>query len=669
VLKAAQLLPGINPQSEGSSLLSVRGGNPGENLYLLDNIPLIYVNHLGGFMSVFNPDMMNGLDIYKGGFPPMYGGKLSSIVDITQREGNMDGLKGTFSAGITDLSFSVEGPAKIKNTSFIVTGRKTLTEALLGLASKIGNDNIVMYGFHDVNAKFSWKPNARNSLHLNFYQGDDYLHFRTQSHIKEKARMNTIWGNWLVSARWNYMLNNKLFVRNSLSYTHYRLTDKARYDNTDGEFSRNYLSSVQDISLRTDWKYTALEAWTMDFGVQSSLLTHLPNRTRQTNLVTQSIDEKYHTTETSLYLDNKITLLHRVKAHIGGRTVFYTNDGFNNFSFEPRLRLNIDVSKNHVFNLNYMTVSQNSHLLFTSGGIMNNEVWVPASDRFRVGGSEQYSVGWSGSFYDVMFQASVEAYYKRLSNLSNYRGGYASLMGDTDWQSKIVTHGSGEAKGIEFLLRKTTGQWTGFASWSWSQATRQYPDINNGKNYIYEFDRPHSISLSINKQLNEKWTFNAAWVFMSGQPYTPAIGRQLYSYNDEDDYIDALIYGERNSARMKPYHRLDVGFNYTKLTRNHRKAVWTFSIYNVYNRQNPYFYYYGTEKKFFNYYYTYYRNDPFYADRKLSLYQVSFFPMIPTVSYKLYFDRNEHKIYKANQPPKPQKSGKEMWRKVLFFDE
>ena len=654
VLKAAHLLPGVNPQSEGSSLLSVRGGNPGENLYLLDNIPLIYVNHIGGFMSVFNPDMINGMDIYKSGFPAMYGGKLSSIVDITQREGDMSSLKGTLGVGLSDLSFSVEGPTKIKNTSFIVTGRKTLTEALLGSVSGLsdGNNNIVMYGFHDVNAKFSWKPDTRNSLHLNLYQGDDYLHFHTKKEPRSsgKSTMNTIWGNWLLSARWNHVLNPKLFVRHSLSYTRYRLTDKKRFSGiTDGTFSSNYLSSVQDVSLRSDWKYPVSDLWQMDFGLHLSHLVHLPNRTRQSNLSSEISDEQYRSWENAVYWDNKITFFRNFKAHAGGRAVFYDAEGFNNFSFEPRLQLDVAISKNHSLHIGYMKVSQNSHLLFTAGGIMNNEVWVPAGNKFPVSGSEQYTAGWLGVFYDGMFQAGAEAYYKRLRHLSNYREGYLSLMGDTDWQSKIITGGQGEAKGIEFMLRKTTGQWTGFASWSWSETTRQYPDVNDGKRYLYEYDRPHTVSLNLNKQLNERWTFNMVWVWMSGLPYTPAIGRQLFEYWDEDEYLEALIYGERNSARMKPYHRLDVGLNRSVLTKRNRKAVWTFSIYNLYNRRNPYFYYYnenGSNEMYM---------PGFYADRRygesrnhsMTLYQLSFFPMIPTVSYKLYFDRNEQKMYRA----------------------
>jgi hypothetical protein len=349
--------------------------------------------------------------------------------------------------------------------------------------------------------------------------------------------------------------------------------------------------------------------------------------------------------------------------------VFYAVEGFNNFSFEPRLKLDMDISKNHAINLGYMTVSQNSHLLFTAGGIMNNEVWVPAGKRFPVAFSEQYNAGWSGSFYNGMFQAGVDVYYKRLRRLSNYREGYISLMGDTDWQSKIITGGKGDAKGIEFLLRKTTGQWTGFASWSWSKATRQYPDVNDGMTYLYEFDRPHTVSISLNKQLNDRWTFNMAWVLMSGLPYTPAIGRQLLTCYDEDEYLEAMIYGKRNSARMKLYHRMDIGLNHTVLTQRNRKAVWTFSIYNVYNRRNPYFYYYSDNGRIGEYFPGFYSDG--YGDSRnhsMSLYQVSFFPIIPTVSYKLYFDRNEHKMYKANQPEKA-KSIRNGIRRILYFED
>ena len=231
LMKALQLLPGIKTQSEGSSLLLVRGGSPGENMYLFDNVPIIYVNHLGGFMSVFNPDIINSIDVYKGGFPARYGGKLSSVVDITQKEGSTFGFKGSCSIGIMDLSLLLEGPVK-KKASFIFTARKTVFGLLMFAATGIGDGNtyIMSYGFHDLNGKISWKPNSKNSFHFNLYQGDDYLNYwdkNSKQNLANKNRISYTWGNWLASVDWKHVVSSKLFSDNALSYTRYRLSEKA----------------------------------------------------------------------------------------------------------------------------------------------------------------------------------------------------------------------------------------------------------------------------------------------------------------------------------------------------------------------------------------------------------------------------------------------------------
>ena len=218
IIKAAQQLPGIEAATEASSLMIVRGGNPGENLYMLDNVPLIYVNHLGGFMSVFNSDMINTMDVYKGGFPARYGGKLSSIVDLTAKKGDPTKLKGSLSAGLTDVAFAIEGPGGLKNTSFIVTGRKTLTEALLFVMSQIsqaggGQENSIIYGFHDFNAKYTWNPDTKNSFAFNLYEGDDYLRIwknKSDQFGVERNSIGNIWGNLLVSGQWNSALTSRL---------------------------------------------------------------------------------------------------------------------------------------------------------------------------------------------------------------------------------------------------------------------------------------------------------------------------------------------------------------------------------------------------------------------------------------------------------------------------
>jgi hypothetical protein len=645
IIRSLQLLPGITAQNEGSSLMLVRGGDPGQNLYLFDNVPVIYVNHLGGFMSVFNPDIINNIDVYKGGFPSRYGGKLSSVVDITQREGDKSGLKGSFGIGITDASFSVEGPLKIKNTSFIITGRKTLIDPLIALASRLsGNGYIVFYGFHDLNGKFSWKPNERNNFNLNIYQGDDYLNFWSTKKVSstEKYRLSNTWGNLLVSARWNSLISSKLYSSNSISYTRYRLKDFMSYSLTSrtdtSAFKRKYLSSVQDISYRSAWKYNASENRIIDFGLQSSLLSFVPNNTYLSNRDVQPPVDRTNSLESALYADNKLTFLTNQEATLGLRIVNYSTRGYTGFSFEPRLNVNIAINDNHTLNASYMRVSQYSHLIFTTGNIMNNEVWVPVNKQIPPAKSDQFTLGWNGGFKNMAYSTEVNLYYKKMYDLTTFKEGYTSLMGDENWRSKIETGGKGDAIGAEFMIRKNTGKWTGFAGYTVSKTTRQYPGINNGREYLFDYNRPHIISLNANYKLNEKLSFNLVWIYQTGLPYTPAIGRQ-YTPSLEDGvnniyYYEALIYGERNSANLNAYHRLDFGVSYSKLTReNGNKAILNFSVYNVYNRHNAVYYYYNSNSSP-----EIYNPENWRVFKPLSLYQMSLFPIIPTISYKVFFD-------------------------------
>ncbi|MEA1876656.1 MAG: TonB-dependent receptor [Bacteroidota bacterium] len=677
VLKSMQLLPGIQSQNEGTSRLIVRGGDPGQNLYLFDDVPVIYVNHLGGFMSVFNPDIITSIDLYKGGFPARFGGRLSSVVDITQREGDQSSLKGSFSIGITDASFTVEGPLKMKNTNFIVTGRKTMIDALMASFSRIseGNDFVVAYGFHDLNGKFTWKPDSHNSVHINLYQGDDYLNYWSSEkarNYKEKSRLKNVWGNWLTSARWNHVFSPRVFMTNSLSYSRYRLRNDMSFSVSDSsettEFERKYLSSVEDLSLRSNLKFQILENWSASAGIQTSLLKHIPNNTYQTNFDIQPITEKLIGMESALFLNNIINLFNRLEANLGLRGVNYTSKNVQHFSLEPRVNLDFRISDNHHINMSYMKVSQNAQLLVTTGNIMNNEVWVPTDLRILPAQSEQVSLSWIGSFYQSMFDTELSVYHKTMNNLATYKEGFTNLIGDTDWRSKIIAGGKGESMGIEFLIRKSIGDWTGFASYAWSHTTRLYPEINKGLEYLYEFNRPHTASLNINRRFNDKWSLNLTWVYQTGLPYTPVVGRQ-YTLNTKPDangnfgYYEALLYGERNSAHMKNYHRLDVGVTYNTVTRNNRPAAWTFSIYNLYNRHNPLYYYYNTDAK------ADYNRPQYWSEfMPTNLYQMSLFPIIPSVSYKVFFDENRikrttkkvRKDLKKQINPTPRKEKK--WR-------
>jgi hypothetical protein len=654
VIKTLQLLPGISSQKEGSSLMIVRGGDPGQNLYLFDNVPIIYVNHLGGFMSVFNPEMINNIDVYKGGFPSRYGGKLSAVMDITQKEGDYSAYKGSFSAGITDLSFNFEGPAGIKNSSFIVGARKTLFDplmALIQLTQYSTGDYIVAYGFHDFNGKFSWKPDKKNSLNLNFYQGDDYLNYWSLKN--EKYRLGNIWGNWLISAKYNSIISPRMFSSTNLSFTRYRLREFMKYTlqvpDTSITNTESYKSSVRDMSLRSALKYTVSENWFADLGIQFSYLSLKPNETYSSTQVIQNPAKPVNSFETAIYADNKFIIKNKLSITPGFRISNHLTKGFSDFSLEPRLNADLQLSKNHSVSFSYMKVSQYSHLVFTTGSIWNSEVWIPSGKKIPPAKSDQVTIGWNGSFMSGKFTSELSLYYKDMYNLSTYKDGYTSLTGDENWISKVETGGKGRSMGLEFLVKKNYGKWTGFISYVRSSTTRQFPNINGGKRYLFDYNRPNNLSVNLNRKIGNNLNLNFVWVYQSGLPYTEAIGRQYIpsvtnDYNGDEFYYEGLIYGERNGARMKDYHRLDVGLTWSHINRRFNKVDWNFSIYNLYNRHNPVFYYYNSDKSMDLY------NPQWNHDFKpLSLYQLSLFPIMPSVSYKVYFDPVARKARKESE--------------------
>lgn len=660
VIKALQLLPGVQTQSEGVSLMMVRGGEPGQNLYLLDNVPLIYVNHLGGFLSVFNPDIINSVDFYKGNFPARQGGKLSSIVDITQREGNVSKHQGSFSIGVTDVSLTFEGPFSNKKISYIVTARKTLTDALLGLVSIIAeeNDAIVAYGFHDINAKLNWKPDEQNNLSLNLYQGDDYLNYWTkpwEMKNEERSHLNQQWGNWLISGRWNRVFSPRLYAENILSYSRYRNKTGLDYSyNEDGvekKLETLNRASVNDFSFRSAWKYSFMRNWNMEFGGQISSLIYEPNYNYLSSSSTPAIGDKYNAVESAVYIDNKINLMPGLLFQPSLRLSSFSNNGKTFIEPEPRMNLSYSPNQNQSFNLNYMRVSQNSHLVFAQSELLKKEVWLPATEVSPPEISDQYALSWNGQFAGGRFSAEASVYYKQMQHLVSLKEGYENMINIAAVENKIETNGKGTAYGAELMLKKNSGKWTGSLGYAWMYADRTFANINGGNSYESDFNRPHNLTLTANRELPKNWSMNAVWIFQSGMPYTPALGK-YYTLDTETGKTHVeLIYGDKNSSRMQPYHRLDLGFSHTITTRRGNKAVWTYSIYNAYNNINPLAYYYDNDKKLDNI--TLY-------ERPLQLYKIGLFTIIPSIAYKVYFD------YSKRPEKQPKDKKKFNW---LYYDE
>lgn len=646
VLKALQFLPGIRSGNEATSVTLVRGGNQGENLYLLDNTPLIYVHHIGGHLSVFNPDMINDIEVYKGGFPAKYGEKLSSIMNISQKSGNKQAFQGSYSVGITDLALTLEGPTKLENSSFIITARKTLIDLYYLLATGISEMSgaYLMYGFHDINGKYTWSPDPRNTLAVNFYHGDDYLQMfskKADADFGGRFRKGNTWGNVLASVNWNHVSPSDLMLKNTLSFTRYRLRDviKLTYKTEnieEGMTNRKEQinSSMQDLSWRSDASYALKKNWDLDFGLKLSYLRFKPMMFSHSKTEIPDFKDVINTFEPAVYVSSQIKPLDFIDIEVGLRGVGYMHSRFANFSIEPRLNANLYLNPNHSFNLSAMRVTQNAQLITNIGSLTANEIYVPSGTDIPVSFSNQFSAGYQAVFSKQTYALEANVYYKKLKDLTTYKDGFGYAMGDIYWRDKLISGGTGLAQGFEVLFKKNKGKFTGFLGYTYSKSTRRFDGINHGQTYAFEYDSPHDLSIHIAYQISEKWSFGTTWIYQSGLPFTPAIGRYQAIVPDNDGnnaQKEVLIYGDKNSARMHAYHRLDIAFKkkiYTKKQR--RKAEWTFGIYNLYNRQNPYFYYYGTDK---------YGSMLQYGDtyKPIKLYQISMFSFIPMISYKAWF--------------------------------
>ena len=642
IIKALQLKPGVQTSSEGLSLMLVRGGEPGQNQYLLDNVPLIYVNHLGGLFSVFNPDMINTVDFYKGNFPARQGGKLSSIVDITQREGDKSKHQGSFSLGVTDAAFTFEGPLS-KKASYIVTARKTLIDAFLMGFSAIDNvatyNQILAYGFHDINSKISYHPNTKNAFSFNFYQGDDYFNLWKKPWVKplnEPFHIYQQWGNFLVSGRWNYNINAMIYTENIVSFSRYRnkTASKFQFLNADTVVNSSenvQMASVNDFTFRSATKYNVNNKWNIEFGGQVGYAYFEPFYNAQTidNSNTKIIGQVYHTIESALFIDNKIQFSDHFSFQPSFRLSQYYHNNKNFFIPEPRINFTYSFNQNQKINLNCMHTSQSSHLIFTPSYLLKSEVWLPSSQLLPPELADQIVLSWNANYDSGKYSTEAGIYYKQMKNMVTLKEGYENMLELRGIENKIESNGKGTAYGFEWMIRKNSGKLTGSIAYSWSFANRQFNNTNFGIPYEFDYNRVHNFTVILNRELKNGWNMNLVWIFQSGTPFTPALGK-VYTYNPEAKTTDVeLIYGSKNSARMTPYHRLDIGFNHTIRTKRGNKAVWTYSIYNAYNNINPYTNYYDDDNKV--------QTLPDYK-KPLSLYKYGFFAFIPSISYKVYFD-------------------------------
>ncbi len=640
LIKVMQLLPGVSQGDEGKSGMYVRGGSSDQNLILLDDAPLYYVNHLGGFVSTFNNDAINSVKLIKGGFPARYGSRLSSVMDIRMKNGDLykRTYKGTI--GLISSKLLAEGPIKEGKSSYLISGRRMMYDLLTRPITPLIFNKVSMgYTFYDLNAKVNFKAGERDHFYLSYYGGQDVTTVKYKdSDILSKKKLK--WGNILGVAKWNHLFRNNFFGDMSLSYTQYKNGFVDNYKSNKSVYNYSFLSKVADISAKADFEYYLSNNYTFRFGTSyinhHYVPTHIQNSQAVDGVRNDSTLIKYNenANELNFYVENEFNVFSRLNANVGFRFTSYITSGDVYQSLEPRLSINYEFIPGYSLKAGYASMQQNVHMLTSNGLGMPNDYWLPATKKLKPETSAQYSLALVHTAPKQTYEMSIEAYYKEMTALITFKEGIAYFTGTSNWQDEVESDGFGMSKGVEFYLRKLKGKYTGWISYTLSKTTRQFDNINNGETFPFKYDRLHDVSVVLQHQLTEHIDIFASWVYHTGNAIT--LSKEHYttpelSVEDSDfDYNTIQIYDGRNSFRMKDYHRLDIGINFTK-EKKWGKRIWSINLYNVYSRLNPYYYFWSEEEENFN-------MDTGKIERSTQkLYQQNMFPFIPSVSYSFVF--------------------------------
>ena len=672
VLKTIQLLPGVQSGSEGTSGIYVRGGGPDQNLILLDGVPVYNANHLFGFFSVFNGYAINDISLIKGGFPSRYGGRLSSVIDIRMKEGNMKKFSGEASVGVIASKFTIEGPIVKDKTSFIISGRRTYLDALtapfIKLASAIATlDGSSFYGgyfFYDLNAKINHKFSDKDRIYLSGYFGKDKAYTSYSSSWSEdysSTDFDLHWGNATGAFRWNHIFGSKLFANTTLTYSNYlfvtAVDEEFRYTwlgaATKEEWKMKYSSGIEDIAAKMDFDYSPNSFHKVKFGLTTIYHTFKPgiSALKFSNAESDiAVDTTYGNKDISGYefggyIEDDFRIGNRLKINAGVRGTALQMPDTLFYSVEPRLSMRVLISDNFSVKASYAQMSQYLHFLTNSTVGLPTDLWLPATRLAPPEHSTQYALGVAINLpYNLEF--SIEGFYKDMKGLIEYKEGESFFSSVSDensgdaWENKVEI-GNGVSKGLEFFLQKKSGKWNGWIGYTFSRATRQFTDISFGEVFPFSYDRPHDLSIVLLYKINDNIDVGATWVFGTGYPVTLAQQRYLpvnmvenkinqqtgYDYYYYSDAQSVEYYGGRNNFRLPNYHRLDLGINFTKENKLGERT-WSVSVYNFYNRKNALFVdfngvFLGVSDG----------NSQF----KRQLFKYSLFPLIPSLTYSLKF--------------------------------
>lgn len=647
VLKALQLMPGVQSGGEGQAGLYVRGGSPDQNLILLDGVPVYNANHVFGFFSVFSTDAIKDVNLIKGGFPARYGGRLSSVLDIRLKEGNKKELHGAASVGVVAAKVLLEGPiGNGEKTSFLISGRRTYVDALARpfiRASATTDVDPSLY-FYDFNAKIRHQIDAQNELFLSTYLGKDSYGFKEtfrENQTIENTSVGLDWGNTTAALRWNRLWNSKLFSNVTAIYSNYELNNdisnqtilrQNESDFIEQEIGLGYGSGIRDMGLKIDFDYLPMPQHSIKAGASATyhnfnpgtfkLLAINENRTDTDTTIQQT---QLGAWETALYIEDDWEVNKRLKINGGLHFSSFHVPEDDYYSLQVRFAGRYLLGNQWSLKASFANMRQYIQLLTNENLSLPTDLWLPSTDLVKPQDSWQVALGAAKSL-GQSYEFSTEVYYKEMYNVLSFKEG-ASLFAFSDWQER-VTQGNGQAYGWEVLLQKKKGRLTGWVGYTLSWSWRQFNDINFGRRYPFRFDRRHDISVVGIYEITPKIRCSATWVYGTGNAVTLSTHEFLWFQNiPGSGPSGAQIvenFSSKNNYRAPDYHRLDIGIDFIK-EKKFGTRTWSIGAYNAYNRANPFFIFADS------------RFDPNTGQTMNVINQASLFPIIPYINFRYEF--------------------------------
>ncbi|HMU47523.1 MAG TPA: TonB-dependent receptor plug domain-containing protein [Chitinophagaceae bacterium] len=640
LLKAIQLLPGVQNAGEGNAGFYVRGGGPDQNLIILDDAVVYNTGHLFGFFSIFNGDAIKNVSLIKGGMPAQYGGRLSSVVDVSMKDGNINKFQAEGGIGLIASRLSIQGPVKKNKASFIVSARRTYIDAIVKpFVKKSSNFYGSGYYFYDLNAKINYRFSEKDRLYLSGYFGRDVFDFRN---AERSFKTNIPWGNSTATLRWNHVFNRRLFSNTTLVYNDY----KFKFAATQETFEIGLSSGIKDGTIKTDFDYYPSPDHKLKFGGLLTYHRFIPNVVsgRQDSVVfTPNNESAKYAAESALYIQDDWEIGEKWKINYGLRWGTFTQIGpytryirdadgnkldsieYKSFKpvkryggLEPRFTIRYSINNTTSIKAAVTRNLQYIHLVSNAGTTLPTDLWVPSTYIVKPQISWLYSAGVFKNFADNEYETSLEFYYKDMKNQIEYKEGYTPSLKDPEEE---FVFGKGWSYGAEMLINKLKGRWTGWIGYTLSWTWRKFDLLNDGERYPTKYDRRHDLSVVANYEINKKWKLGAVFVYGTGNAIT--LPERFYFING----VLTQEYSKLNQYRMQAYHRMDVSATYTPVPKKKRKisSNWVFSIYNLYSRMNPYFIYFDQEGTAAN------------GDLKVEARQVSLFPILPSVTWNFKF--------------------------------